>query len=67
MRKTMAVIKSPTQIREEQARGLISLLERIKKEEPEILVRFSDMQPLSDKPVLKSADRAGYYITAKEF
>ena len=28
----MAVIKSPTQIREEQARGLISLLERIKKE-----------------------------------
>lgn len=32
MRKTMAVIKSPTQIREEQARGLISLLERIKKE-----------------------------------
>ena len=41
--------------------------ERIKKEEPEILVRFSDMQPLSDKPVLKSADRAGYYITAKDF
>lgn len=31
MRKSMAVIKSPTQIREEQARGLITLLESIKK------------------------------------
>lgn len=30
MRKTMAVIKSPTQIREEQERGLISLLNDIK-------------------------------------
>lgn len=30
MRKTMAIIKSPTQIREEQVRGLISLLNDIK-------------------------------------
>lgn len=30
MRKTMAIIKSPTQIREEQKRGLISLLNDIK-------------------------------------
>ena len=30
MRKTMAIIKSPTQIRDEQARGLISLLSNIK-------------------------------------
>ena len=30
MRKTMGVIKSPTQIREEQTRGLISLLNNIK-------------------------------------
>ena len=39
--------------------------ERIKKEEPDIIVRHSDIQPLCDKPVLKSADRAGYYITAR--
>lgn len=40
--------------------------ERILKEEPEIITRHSEMQPLSDKPVLKSADRAGYYITARK-
>lgn len=40
--------------------------ERIKKEEPDIITRYSAMQPLSDKPVLKSADRAGYYITARK-
>lgn len=40
--------------------------ERIKKECPEIITRQSEMQPLSDKPVLKSADRAGYYITARK-
>lgn len=40
--------------------------ERIKKEEPEVITRFSEMQPLSDKPVLKSADRAGYYIIARK-
>ena len=39
--------------------------ERIKKEEPDIIVRHSEIKPLSDKPVLKSADRAGYYITAR--
>ena len=38
---------------------------RIMDEEPEILVRYSDMQGVSDKPILKSADRAGYYITAR--
>ncbi len=39
--------------------------ERIKKEEPEILVRYSEMKDVTDAPILKSADRAGYYITAK--
>lgn len=39
--------------------------ERVKKEEPEIIWRASEMKPISDKPVLKSADRAGYYITIK--
>ena len=39
--------------------------ERIKKNTPEIIWRASDIKPLSDKPVLKSADRAGYYITTK--
>lgn len=38
---------------------------RIQKEEPEVITRYSEMHPLSDKPVLKSADRAGYYITAR--
>ena len=39
--------------------------ERVKKEEPEIIWRASEMKPINDKPVLKSADRAGYYITIK--
>ncbi|HFC9205583.1 ATP-grasp domain-containing protein [Clostridium perfringens] len=39
--------------------------EKICKEEPEVLCRFSDMKKLSDKPILKSADRAGYFITAR--
>ena len=43
----------------------LSEYERVQKELPEIITRHSEMQPLSDKPVLKSADRAGYYITAR--
>ena len=39
--------------------------ERIKKEEPSTLVRFSEIKKLSDSPILKSADRAGYYITVR--
>ncbi len=39
--------------------------ERIKVEEPEILVRYSEMKQVKNVPILKSADRAGYYITAK--
>ena len=38
---------------------------RIKVEEPEILVRYSDIEELSNHPILKSADRAGYYITVR--
>ena len=38
---------------------------RIKAQEPEVLVRYSDMQKVSDKPIFKSADRAGYYITVR--
>lgn len=38
---------------------------RVKREEPENIWRESTMKPISDKPVLKSADRAGYYITIK--
>lgn len=38
---------------------------RVKRECPEIIWRESQMKPLSDKAVLKSADRAGYYITVK--
>lgn len=41
--------------------------ERVKKEEPEVIWRESEMNPISDKPILKSADRAGYYITARPF
>jgi len=40
--------------------------EKIKKETPSIITRQSEIQPLSNKPVLKSADRAGYYITARK-
>lgn len=37
---------------------------RIQRETPEIITRHSDMKAVSDNPILKSADRAGYYITA---
>lgn len=40
---------------------------RVKIEEPEVIWRESEMNPISDKPILKSADRAGYYITARPF
>ena len=39
--------------------------ERVKREEPETIWRVSEIKPISNKPVLKSADRAGYYITIK--
>ncbi len=39
--------------------------ERIKKEEPNIIWRCSNIKPISNNPVLKSADRAGYYITIR--
>lgn len=39
--------------------------ERIKREEPDILVRYSEIKDISKEPILKSADRAGYYITAR--
>ena len=39
--------------------------ERVKREEPQVIWRASEIKPISDKPVLKSADRAGYYITIK--
>lgn len=34
-------------------------------ETPNIIWRSSDIKNLTDKPVLKSADRAGYYITVR--
>ncbi len=43
----------------------IKLFERIKNEEPEILIRHSEIKELTDSPILKSADRAGYYIIAR--
>lgn len=43
----------------------IAEFERIKREEPEILIRYSDIKGVNNRPILKSADRAGYYITAK--
>lgn len=39
--------------------------EHIKREKPETIWRVSEIKPVCDKPVLKSADRAGYYITVK--
>jgi biotin carboxylase len=39
--------------------------ERIKNEEPEIITRSSEIKELSDNPILKSADRSGYYITER--
>ena len=38
---------------------------RIKKTTPEIITRESEIKEISDSPILKSADRADYYITAK--
>ena len=43
MRKTMGVIKSPTQIREEQTRGLISLLYNIKENVDEDRVNLKNV------------------------
>ena len=37
--------------------------ERIKKENPETIKRSSNIGNISSNPILKSADRAGYYIT----
>ena len=39
--------------------------ERVKREEPEIIVRHSEIAEISSNEILKSADRAGYYITVK--
>lgn len=39
--------------------------ENLKKENPEIIWRFSKMRSINKTPVLKSADRAGYYIIKK--
>ncbi|MDD3416765.1 MAG: ATP-grasp domain-containing protein [Lachnospiraceae bacterium] len=39
--------------------------ERIVREEPEIITRSSEIKELSNIEILKSADRAGYYITAR--
>lgn len=33
--------------------------------EPEKIWRHSEIKPISDSPILKSADRAGYYITVE--
>lgn len=38
---------------------------RLKAEAPQSIWRHSAMRPIPDTPVLKSADRAGYYITIK--
>lgn len=38
---------------------------QIQKEEPWIITRSSEIKKLSENPILKSADRAGYYIIAK--
>ena len=32
-------------------------------EKPEIIWRYSEIKPVTNKPIKKSADRAGYYIT----
>jgi len=39
---------------------------RVIEEEPKSLWRVSEIKPLTDNPVRKSADRAGYYITVKD-
>lgn len=38
---------------------------RLKASEPEKIWRHSLMKPIPDSPILKSADRAGYYITVE--
>lgn len=40
---------------------------KFKSNHPELIWRESEINPISDKPILKSADRAGYYITAIPF
>lgn len=40
---------------------------RIKNEEPEILYRHSNIKEFTNNSILKSADRAGYYITTREY
>ena len=37
----------------------------LKQEHPERIVRQSEIKELSNNPILKSADRAGYYITVE--
>lgn len=39
--------------------------EKLKQENPQIITRQSNISELSNCPILKSADRAGYYITAE--
>ncbi len=43
----------------------LALFNKLKAEKPDMIWRSSDIHPISTKPVLKSADRAGYYITIK--
>ena len=38
---------------------------RLKSTEPEKIWRHSEIKPIPDSPILKSADRAGYYITVE--
>ena len=39
---------------------------RLMQQQPEIIWRHSEIKPITNKPILKSADRAGYYITMKD-
>ena len=43
----------------------IDKFNRLKVSEPEKIWRHSEIKPISDSPILKSADRAGYYITVE--
>ncbi len=38
---------------------------RIQQEEPDVLIRHSDIKPVYGNEILKSADRSGYFITAR--
>jgi biotin carboxylase len=38
---------------------------KVKNESPEIIWRKSEFKPLTNNPILKSADRVGYYITVR--